>query len=309
MRITYRLPRPFLLGLYVVCACTPTGANGQAAQEIPPPLELFAAGTLSTNGGEAFPVLSRDGRTLYFATHERGWTGFHLVESHFAEGRWTRPRPVSFDTPHNDRAPFLSPDGQRLFFSSDRPLPGEGAAIAGDFNLWYVTREGGERWSEPRPVAGVNSAADDFHCAVTSEGTLYFSSNRPGGYGQYDLYRAEWTPDGYADPTNLGPRINTPGEETDVYVSPDETFLIVVATDREGGIGGDDLWFGVRRGNSWSALVNPGEPVNSSSYEYGAFLSFDGGALYFTTHRRGLGDLVRVEIDEVPALAGLMERK
>lgn len=312
MPIGYRSSRripPLLCLLLVAEAGFPNDSPAQADPAIASPLELVAAGVISTDRGEAFPTLTPDGTLLYFATHEPGWTGFHIVESRLVDGRWTRPSPVSFDTPYNDRSPFMSPDGQTLFFSSDRPLPDARSTRAGDFNLWYVERTADGRWSEPQSVSGVNSRANDFHPAVTAGGTLYFSSNRPGGHGQYDLYRAERAADGYANPVNLGPGINTAGEETDVYVSPDESYLIVVATDRAGGFGGDDLWLSTRHEDSWSPLVNLGEPVNSSSYEYGPFVSADRRALYFTTHRRGLGDLVRVAIDRIPALVDVAARQ
>jgi Tol biopolymer transport system component len=190
-----------------------------------------------------------------------------------------------------------------LFFASDRPLPEARSNRAGSFNLWFVTRGSSGTWSDPLPIPGVNSSANDFHPAVTTDGTLYFSSNRPGGHGQYDLYRAERLGDAYGTPVNLGTVINTAGEETDVYVSPDESYLIVIATERAGGVGGDDLWLSARRDDSWGDLTNLGQPVNSSSYEYGPFVSPDGRYLYFTTHRRGLGDIVRVQLEEVPELA------
>jgi len=291
-----------VVALTIQSAALPSDLPAQGESVIPSLIELVAPGVVSTDGGEAFPTLTPDGNSLYFATHERGWTGFHIVVSHLVDGEWTPPTRATFNSSHNDRAPFVSPDGSMLFFSSDRPLPDAASNRAGPFNLWFVTRSSSGDWSDPRPVPGVNSRANDFHAAVTTGGTLYFSSNRPGGYGQYDLYRAEPDGEGYGAPVNLGPAINTAGEETDVYVSPDESYLIVVATDRAGGIGGDDLWLSARRDGSWEDLVNLGEPVNSSSYEYGPFVSSDGRFLYFTTHRRGLGDIVRVPIDLVPAL-------
>jgi len=281
-------------------AALPSDLAAQGESVIPSPVELVAPGVVSTDGGEAFPTLTPDGNSLYFATHERGWTGFNIVVSHLVEGKWTAPSAATFNSSYNDRAPFVSPDGSMLLFSSDRPLPD--ANRAGSFNLWFVTRLSSGGWSDPRPVPGVNSRADDFHAAVTADGTLYFSSNRPGGYGQYDLYRAEPDGEGYGAPVNLGPAINTAGEETDVYVSSDESYLIVVATDRAGGIGGDDLWLSARSDGSWEDLVNLGEPVNSSSYEYGPFVSSDNRFLFFTTHRRGLGDIVRVPVEMVSAL-------
>jgi Tol biopolymer transport system component len=293
-----------LLAITVAIQSTalPSDLSAQSESGIPSRLELVAAGVVSTDGGEAFPSLTPDGNSLYFATHERGWTGFHIVVSYLEDGKWTAPSPATFNSSYNDRAPFVSPDGSMLLFSSDRPLPDARSSRAGSFNLWFVTRSSEGAWSDPRPVPGVNSRTNDFHAAATAGGTLYFSSNRPGGYGQYDLYRAEPEGDGYATPVNLGPTINTAGEETDVYVSPDESYLIVIATERAGGIGGDDLWLSARRNGSWEDLVNLGEPVNSSSYEYGPFVSSNGRFLYFTTHRRGLGDIVRVPTDMVPAL-------
>jgi Tol biopolymer transport system component len=290
------------LALAIQNAALSSDLMAQGESGIPSPLELVAEGVVSTDGGEAFPSSTPGGNRLYFATHQRGWTGFHIVVSHLVEGKWTAPSSATFNSSYNDRAPFVSPDGSMLFFSSDRPLPDAVSNRAGSFNVWFVTRSSSGDWSDPRPVTGVNSRADDFHAAVSAGGTLYFSSNRPGGYGQYDLYRAEPEGDGYAAPVNLGPTINTAGEETDVYVSPDESYLIVVATERAGGFGGDDLWLSVRRNGAWEDLVNLGEPVNSSSYEYGPFVSTNGRFLYFTTHRRGLGDIVRVPTGLVPAL-------
>jgi Tol biopolymer transport system component len=303
------LTLPFLsvLALSLALGSLPSRGVAQSGPQIPPPLELVAPGVVSTEGGEAFPALAPDGTALYYSTHERGWTGFNIVVVALVEGSWGPPRAAPFNSSYNDRAPFLSPNGRDLFFSSDRPLP-RAAGRRGDFNLWVVRRLEDGSWSEPQPVPGVNSRGNDFHSAVTADGTLYFSSDRPGGHGQYDLYRAERNADGYDEPVNLGPQINTAGEETDVFVSPDDGYLIVVATDREGGFGGDDLWLSLHADDGWSSLLNLGQPVNSDSYEYGPFVSHNGQFLYLTTHRRGLGDIVRVPVSAAPNLAQARSR-
>lgn len=277
-----------------------------SAQEVGPPLELVEEGVISTDGGEAFPALGVGGGVLYFATHQPGWTGFRLLQSRWEGEGWGPPDLLPFSGRFNDRAPFPSPEGGFLYFSSDRPLPGEGGGGGGDFNIWRVERTTDGGWTEPEPVPDVNSSADDFHAAVAADGTLYFSSNRPGGSGMYDIYRARSRQSGYDMPENLGAAVNTSGEETDVYVDPDQRLLIVVATDREGGVGGDDLWLSERKGSEWGDLVNLGPAVNSGQYEYGPFLSLDLEHLYFTTHRRGLGDLVRIPVAEAPALYSVL---
>lgn len=87
---------------------------------------------------------------------------------------------------------------------------------------------------------------------------------------------------------NLGAPVNSAGEETDLYVSPDESFLILVASEKEGGYGGDDLWLSRAVGGKWSELTNLGQPVNSNGYEYGPMISRDGRFLLLSTHRRGI---------------------
>jgi len=283
------------------------GAPASAAAEIVMPMDLglVTPGVISTDGGEAFPAISPDATELYFAKHGPGWTDFSLHVAKRAEGGWGQPTQLQFSGEYNDRAPFLSLDGSALFFSSDRPLLGSEAG-ASDFNLWVSRRDESSKWSEPEPAHGVNSDSNDFHAAVTRDGVLYFSSDRAGGLGMYDLYRAVPEGDGYGQPENLGPQINTAGEETDVYVDPDETFIIVVATDREGGRGGDDLWLSRREEDGWSELENLLGPTNSDTYEYGPFITPNRQYLLLTTHRRGLGDIVRVQVASIPPLADVV---
>ena len=301
--------------LLVVMALAHTGCRGEAPEGeegastaapaeavIPMDLGLVTPGVISTDGGEAFPAISPDGTALYFAKHGPGWTDFSLYEAGRAEGGWGEPSRLPFSGEYNDRAPFPSLDGSALFFSSDRPLPGS-ESVASDFNLWVARKDEAGEWSEPEPVPDVNSEANDFHAAVTRDGVLYFSSDRPGGLGMYDLYRAVPEGEGYGQPENLGSQINTAGEETDVYVDPEDTYLIVVATDREGGRGGDDLWLSRREEGGWSALENLHGPTNSDTYEYGPFITPNRQYLYLTTHRRGLGDIVRMQVASIPALA------
>lgn len=297
-------------GLLAVLFCVTTSLSGCKAQEIgviPAQLELVGPDVVSTAMGECFPAITADGSTIYFATHEAEWRRFDIVSARRVEAGWSRPVSVPFNTSFEDRAPFLSPDGRVLFYSTNRPLPGTHDRGFG-FNIWSVEVPTGDVWADPKPVVAVNTEADDFHASITADGSIYFSSNRPGGYGQYDIYRAGRTANGYAPAENVGSTINSPGEETDVYVDLTERYMIFVATDRTGGLGGDDLWLSVFVDDHWNEPVNLGHPVNSASYEYGPFVSPDGNHLYFTTHRRGLGDIVRIPTDDVPSLAVLASR-
>jgi Tol biopolymer transport system component len=93
----------------------------------------------------------------------------------------------------------------------------------------------------------------------------------------------------------LPPGINTERWESDIFVSPTEDYLIFARTDDPDGLGGDDLFVSVRNGDVWSEPRALESPVNSSAYDYGAFVSADGAHLYFTSHRGGIARIYRVE--------------
>ena len=92
-------------------------------------------------------------------------------------------------------------------------------------------------------------------------------------------------------------------QETDVYVDPDQRFIIFVRTDDPAGLGGD-LFLSSREGRGWSAPRHLGAVVNSKEYEYGPEISPDGKTLYFTSHRSGQADIYSVPAASV----GIPER-
>jgi Tol biopolymer transport system component len=286
-----------------ITAIVYSGRTGQPASIQDGP-ELFEPGNISTHAGEIFPAFSPDGETLYFNTHESGWTNHTLVMSHRDGDGWSAPEVLTFSGRFNDRAPRPSPDGRRLYFSSDRPL--EDGKSPGDFNLWVVERAADGSWGEPRALPEpVNTPNDEWHSSVTADGTLYFSSrDRPAGHGRSDIYRTSSDGSKYSQPENLGQPINDELSQPDLYVSPEGRFMILVITDHPAGYGGDDLYVSYFNDGSWTPPENLGPLVNSPEYEYGPTISPGGRYLYFSSHRRGEGDIYRIEIDRLPVDLG-----
>src|SRR6185436_3777611 len=141
---------------------------------------------------------------------------------------WRPPVAQAFSSLYNDREPRLSPDGRRLYFSSNRPIAPD-TARRRDLDLWMVERKGSEPVGPPAKLEGVNSDAQDFTPVVTANGTLYFISTRgdPSGPGaDVHIYRARRNGSGYQPPERLDPAVSI-GFETNVYVSPDEKLMIV----------------------------------------------------------------------------------
>lgn len=143
----------------------------------------------------------------------------------------------------------------------------------------------------------INSSARDVHPWISSDGLeLYFASDRPGGYGSSDIWKAmrETTDEPWKTPINLGLTINGSYKEEGPTLSADGLSLYFSST-RPGGYGNWDIWVSVRANKSlpWSMPVNLGTPVNSNKDEYAACLSLDGLEMFIceqTVFRPGYGE-------------------
>lgn len=173
--------------------------------------------------------------------------------------------------------PAFSPRGDRVLWGSTNRRGGPGG-----WDIWETVRTAGG-WRKPRPVS-FNSAGNDFDPCFAPDGSaVYFFSNRPGGLGGDDLYVAPFDAarGTYGAAVNLGPTVNSPGDEWAPLLSPDGQRLIFSSNGR-GGRGGQDLWVARRDQDRWQ----PPEPlpgaVNSAMDEFDAALLHDGRTLVFT---------------------------
>jgi len=189
--------------------------------------ERFALGIVSGHAmaAEHSPAaFSPSGTEVYWTEKFRG----PVLHSRMEEDGWTSPAPATFVSSYGEGEPIFSPDGNRLYFLSMRPLPGGGEA--GRERIWFVEREG-DGWSEPKPVSeAVNAFEHHWLFSVDREGTLYFSSLAEGGYGNRDLYRSRMVDGVHQAPENLGPPLNAPGLEHTPFIAPDGSYLIFVTS-------------------------------------------------------------------------------
>jgi hypothetical protein len=251
--------------------------------------ELFAPGILSTGLDELNAVFLPGGKEVFSTLHRRGMD-FTMVHMKEVNGRWTEPEIASFSGEYSDVDPAVSPDGERVYYCSNRPRSGSGLPEA-DFDIWYVEKtESG--WSEPvNAGASINSDADEFYPSFTEEGTMYFQSRRDGCIGLTDIYRAEQVDGTYEKAECLPDTINSPGFEGDAFIAPDEGYLIL-STRRDINHGHVDLYISFRsEDGSWSPLENMGEAVNSDGGENCQMLSPCGKYLFYTSRRfKGAGE-------------------
>ncbi|MCK4461901.1 MAG: PD40 domain-containing protein, partial [candidate division Zixibacteria bacterium] len=260
-----------------------------------PPVNLGPI--LNSPYGDLSPSISADGSTLFFCSHRPG--GFGGLDIWQATIMPLPDLKMSFGTPNHlgwdvnmnwtkDASPSVSADGLTLYFESHRLFGGYGAG-----DLWVTTRATtDDDWGRPTPLPEpVNSSYDEATPCVSADGlSLFFSSNRPGGYGNHDLWlTTRATKDGsWGTPVNLGPMVNSSVGETKPSISADSLSLFF-DSDRPGGSGSWDIWLTSRptSDDNWGAPVPLPPSVNSSSVDGEPSISVDGLMLFFTSDRPG----------------------
>jgi hypothetical protein len=245
---------------------------------------IFGKGTISGGDFDSHPAFTPDGRTIYFVRSSPNFRFWTIFVSKFENEHWTQPEVAPFSGQYSDADPFITADGKQFYFISKRPVNGRAKT---DNDIWVMNKtETG--WSEPRHLdPPVNGDADEWYPTLTREETIYFGSDRPGGHGKTDLYRARLAKGKYVTAENLGEPVNTAADEYEPFIAPDESFLVFMAAGRPDGVGRGDLYVSYRHGEKWSEPQNLGNKINSSGTEYSPKISPD-GKYFFWSSTRGL---------------------
>ena len=226
---------------------------------------------------------NRGGGKVYRATGT-GYMDLYRVGTKGANVNISTLKPVSsiINQPNvNEGSLALSPDGKWVVFAKGNTGKASGSK---NVNLFF-SRFRNNKWSEPRAL-GINDPDSwDSTPALSPDGlTLYFSSNRPGGYGGDDLYAANVDRRGrWVDVRNLGPEINTSGNEGFPYISSDGKLYF--SSDGHPGFGKLDLFVAIRTGGH-TRIENLGKPMNSAADDFGMY-QFDLTKGFLSSNRRG----------------------
>jgi Tol biopolymer transport system component len=244
---------------------------------------IFGDGVISTGDFESHAAFAPDGLTLYYLKSTPAFSFWTIVVSRFIEGRWTVPEVAPFSGRYSDADPFITADGKKFYFISNRPVPGK---TSRDLDIWVMDKtENG--WSEPHNLGKpLNSDANEWFPTLASDGTLYFGSGRAGGRGATDIYRSQFVNGDYGEPENLGSAINTEFDEYEPLIAPDQSFLIFMAAGRpDCNLRSGDLFVSYRKDGSWTTATNLGNEINSPREEYSPMISPDGKYFFFASTR------------------------
>ena len=245
--------------------------------------KVLAPDILSTGDDESHASVFPDGRTLYFLKNTPSFDFYTIVCSELRDGKWSRPQVAPFSGRYSDADIVFTPDGRRAYFVSARPVNGK---PRDDMEIWTIERAASGAWGEPRHVAELSSPTDEWFPTLTADGTIYFGSDRPGGVGGTDIWRARFAKGTFQPPENLGAPVNSQGDEIEPFVSADEHTLIISARNRGDAVGAYDLYVAKRNGDRWDTPRHPGPPINSTGWDFAPRLSPDGKIFVFTSNRR-----------------------
>jgi len=251
-----------------------------------PTAQIFEPGNLSLPDKEEWRItFTPDGDEAYFGRSDEFFPISRqstIYVSHRVGDSWTTPEVAPFSGVYSDIDPFVSPDGKKLYFSSIRPVDGVDRA---DADLWMVKRLAGGAWSEPIHLGPlVNSPADELYPTVTSGGTLYFGSDRAGGFGGWDIWRSKRQGGVYQAAENLGPGVNSDLWEFNPWISPSGKTLVFASLFRPEGYGYGDLYVSFRHDGEFQPAANLGPCVNSEADEYHPAPTPQLGSLFFIRH-------------------------
>ncbi len=192
-------------------------------------------------------------------------------------------------TPDSEVRASVSPDGRRIVWGSTDRKGGPGG-----WNLWQASLRDG-RWADARPLS-VNSKANDFDPFFSADGKwLYFFSNREGGFGGDDMYRAAVGKDGtFGEAENLGAGVNGKGDEFAPTPSLDGQRLLF-ASDSFGGAGRHDLFVARWNGEAFvEPMPVPG--INTPADEFDAAWIDGGKAIVYAQSKDVENEPIRLMI-------------
>jgi OmpA-OmpF porin, OOP family len=230
-----------------------------------------------------FPTLTADQQQLIF-TRRRG----HRLEDDEdlvisrkdSSGKWLTPQSVSsiINTSDNEGTCTISADGRKLIFTScgDR-------GYSGNCDLFESVKTG-DQWSKPVNLGlNVNSGDWESHPTLSADGrTLYFVSDRRGGFGRNDIWYTTLGENGkWTKARNLGEPVNTQYDERSPFIHVNGKTLYF-ASNGLVGYGGYDIFYTEKTGEMWSKPINMGSPVNNHEDQYSLFISADGKKGYYS---------------------------
>ncbi|MEL6135126.1 MAG: hypothetical protein AAFR59_17345, partial [Bacteroidota bacterium] len=271
-----------LLLIFFIQACTlPANESSQApasasalyfGQKVPGTTpEKFAPGLISLpNRYEYGSTFSKDGKVFFLGVDAGNQSEIYTAK--LVGEEWTELVKILDTDPYSHNDPMLSPDEQRLYYISNRPTSPTNKKA--QYDIWYSKKEG-ENWSMPiNAGSAINTNRDEYYISFSQEGAMYFATRTPipedsirGRAYNFDIVRSAFKDGAFQQPERLPKAINTSYYEADVFVAPDESYMIFCGM-RPDTYGRGDLYISFKdEQNNWLPAVHMDSPINTRNHE------------------------------------------
>jgi hypothetical protein len=260
--------------------------------------------TFSTDTYDEFaPVFYRNG--LVFCS-DRGQAvnsqGKAVVKMFYADTAFANKKisPFSKDLKSklNDGPASFNRAGDTIYYSRNLVVEGNFKLLStfrNKLGLFYAVSEP-KGWGRVRELRFNTEWFNITMPCLSRDGKrLYFASDKPDGVGGLDIYYTNWKNGYWEDPVNLGPDVNTEGNETYPFIS--ETGELFFASDGRGGLGGKDIYVTKQKASGWYTPVRLAAPVNSEYDDFGIVTTADVREGYFSSDRGKSVDIYRFTTD------------
>lgn len=225
---------------------------------------------ISSDQFESHPAFDPRTGDLWFVRSTPAFRGWRIKLSRCGPAGWSAPAdaPIAGDGVEAD--PWFSRGGRAVWFISTRSTDG---IKRGDLDIWRAVRRRDGSWSRPeRLPEPVNSTGQEWFPRIGPDGWLYFGSDRPGGLGKTDIWRARQGRNGKWVAENVGPALNSAGDEYEALPSPNGKWMLLSA---------DAYYRSERTSRGWSPRVRLGPEINANGSEIGATFSPTGKSWLF----------------------------
>lgn len=252
--------------------------------------KTFAPDFISTEKFEHNGVFHPNGKEFYYTIETRDYHFGTIMVSKLEGNTWSKPMPAPIPGTYREVGPYISKDGQRLYYASNRPVT-ENDTLRRDTDLWMLEREG-DSWGSPIHLGEeVNTEGNDWFPTFDDNGVLYFYVHETNGKG--NIYYSESKNGKYQKGILIEGVNNGEYYNYDPYIAPDGSYLIFASSGRSDGLGGADLYVSFKGAQgAWSKPKNMGAGINSSESDYAPLLTPDGKYLFFA---RGFGNVLWVD--------------
>ncbi|TAE68677.1 MAG: hypothetical protein EAZ85_13975 [Bacteroidetes bacterium] len=251
-------------------------------------------GIINSKYSDYAPVISSDETMLVFTSRREGTTGGKKdKDGEFFEdiyicrkndlGDWTEPKNIGspVNTKFHDATIAIAPDGKELFIYKDNSR--------GMGDIYYSQLKDDNKWTDPKSMGeNINSEFHETSISMSSDKkTVYFSSNRTGGYGGLDIYMSKLGIDGkWGKAVNLGPSINTEYDDDAPFISFDGKHLYF-GSEGHSSMGGFDTFRATWNGAKWEMPENLGYPINTADNDIYFVLTADERTAYYASAKEG----------------------